>query len=195
MKSQNTLFQAIEFANWAHRHQKRKLADAPYVVHPFHVMLLLLGHGINPETECGLVVLVAGVLHDTLEDNPKEVTLALIHEKFGIDVAATVSGVTLDPDKPNMRLSKSKIIESNYRIRIVKVADVLSNTIATTDSIRKLGLAEVQKRFKQPIIERVQIEREFLSGARNLYDSFEPLVRIQQSAKLALRELEVALKE
>jgi len=195
MNSQKVLFQALEFANWAHRNQKRKLADAPYVVHPFHGMVLLFSHGISSESSDGLTVLIAEVLHDTLEDNPEEVTLGLIEEKFGPDVARTVNGVTLNSDNPDKRSSRKKIVASDWRIRIVKVADVLSNTIATTDSIRQYGLAEVQKRFRQPIAERVQMEREFLDAVLKPDDQYDPLLQIHKSALKALDELETDLQK
>lgn len=187
-KNQTTLFRAIEFANWAHRDQKRKTSGAPYIVHPFHVMLLLMAYGIGEDSRDHIGILVAGALHDTLEDNPEEVTAKLIKREFGADVADLVKAVTLDPKNPDKRLSREKLLRSSSRKCMVKVADILSNTIGTTEAIKKLGFKKVQKRFKLPISERIDMERQFL--CRIAYGGHEPLRRIIQSGIKALDELE-----
>jgi|GEM_PF-4848820 len=191
--SQDVLFEAIEFANWAHRDQKRKLGNTPYIMHPFHVTLLLLSHGVKADESEGLIILLAGALHDTLEDNPAEVTFDLIEEKFGNEVARVVNGVTLDPNNPDKRLSRQKILKSDWMTRIVKVADILSNTIAITNLIRKFGFEDVQKCFKQPIPERIEMERAFLKDVCRHHD-YQSLVGIRESTVKALEELEIVSK-
>lgn len=84
------LFDAIEFAARAHRGQLRKLTRAPYLIHPLAVAETLI------LWQAAEVVVVAGVLHDTVEDT--DATLADLAARFGPDVAALVEVVS-EPDK------------------------------------------------------------------------------------------------
>lgn len=84
------LFDAIEFAARAHRGQFRKLTRVPYIVHPLAVAQALIGWGASD------AVVVAGVLHDTVEDT--DATLADIEARFGAEVAVLVAAVS-EPDK------------------------------------------------------------------------------------------------
>jgi len=53
---------ALRFAAAAHHEDVRKGTQIPYVMHPFHVGLILDRHGFEED------VVIAGILHDTLED-------------------------------------------------------------------------------------------------------------------------------
>ncbi len=53
---------AVIVATLAHRNQERKGTEIPYIMHPVHVALLLQRAGYPDE------VVVAGLLHDVLED-------------------------------------------------------------------------------------------------------------------------------
>ena len=79
------LKQAIEVATQAHEGQLRKSGE-PYITHPLAVMKLLQEWNMDEDT------VIAGVLHDTVEDTP--LTLQEIEDQFGKDVAFLVSGVT-----------------------------------------------------------------------------------------------------
>lgn len=58
----NRLDIAIEFAAKAHQNQKRKGTDIPYISHPFGVAMIL------HNAKCKEDIIIAGLLHDTLED-------------------------------------------------------------------------------------------------------------------------------
>ena len=53
---------ALRFAAAAHHEDVRKGTQVPYVMHPFHVGLILDRHGFGED------VVIAGILHDVLED-------------------------------------------------------------------------------------------------------------------------------
>lgn len=84
------LFDAIEFAARAHRGQFRKTTRVPYVVHPLAVAQTLIEWGAEE------AVVVAGVLHDVVEDT--DATLADVAALAGEDVATLVALVS-EPEK------------------------------------------------------------------------------------------------
>ena len=73
---------ALALAARAHRTQVRKGTDVPYIVHPVQVGILLLRHGFDED------LVVAGILHDTIEDTDLE--LGTIRAMFGDGVAARI---------------------------------------------------------------------------------------------------------
>lgn len=123
---------AIDLATEAHKGQKRKSGE-PYISHPLSVSSILIDWGMDPDT------VLAGVLHDTVEDT--DVTLEKLESLFGKDVAFLVDGVTkisqaragmqdlmhyLPQTKDN--LSKLLIaVGQDVRVIIIKLADRLHN--------------------------------------------------------------------
>lgn len=126
MESQtgNLFVKAASFAAERHRDQRRKNALAsPYINHPLSVAARLDQAGVVDE-----VVLVAAVLHDTVEDT--KTTLKEIEELFGEAVASVVAEVTDDKSMPK-HLRKIMQIEhaktKSTRAKLVKLADKLDN--------------------------------------------------------------------
>ena len=76
---------AYHLAEKAHEGQKRASGE-PYITHCVAVASILAEMRVPPS------VVVAGVLHDTVEDT--SVTLKTVREEFGGEVAAMVDGVT-----------------------------------------------------------------------------------------------------
>ena len=81
---------AIDVAMRAHQNQFRKGTAIPYVTHPLAVGIILAKAG------CADEVIVAGILHDTVEDTP--MTLDNLRDLFGEKVADIVKGAS-EPDK------------------------------------------------------------------------------------------------
>ena len=76
---------AVEMAKKAHEGQFRKTGE-PYIVHPLAVKKILEEWGMDEDT------IIAGILHDTIEDT--SLTLNDIKKEFGESVAFLVDGVT-----------------------------------------------------------------------------------------------------
>ena len=76
---------AYQFAEKAHEGQKRASGE-PYITHCLAVAAILAELSVPP------AIIVAGLLHDTVEDTP--VTLEDIRSEFGEEVARLVDGVT-----------------------------------------------------------------------------------------------------
>ncbi len=78
------IFQAVEFASTAHSGHFRKGTNVPYIIHPLGVAKILIEHGCSEE------IVVAGILHDTVEDTA--ITLEDIRRSFGERVDHLVQG-------------------------------------------------------------------------------------------------------
>ncbi len=84
-KDRALIEKAFYFAEKAHLGQKR-FSGEPYLIHPFNTALILAEFKADTET------IVAGLLHDTIEDTP--ITREDIVREFGSTVAFMVDGVT-----------------------------------------------------------------------------------------------------
>jgi GTP pyrophosphokinase len=93
---------AYYFAEKAHQHQKRASGD-PYITHCEAVAAILSEMRVPP------VVVVAGLLHDTVEDT--EVTLDEIRKDFGDETAKLVDGVTKLTQLPRVSRAEQNIKE------------------------------------------------------------------------------------
>ncbi len=118
---------AYAFAEKAHTGQAR-VSGEPYLSHPLHVT------GILADLKMDVTTLVAGLLHDAVEDTPA--TLREIRTLFGGEVADLVDGVTKLGKIP-FRSHEERQAESfrkmvlamskDIRILLVKLADRLHN--------------------------------------------------------------------
>jgi len=119
------LLKAISFAAEKHRHQRRKDPQAsPYINHPIDLANVLVREGRVHD----ITVLIAAVLHDTLEDT--ETTPDELAREFGGEVRDIVMEVT---DNKTLRKRKRKELQVKhsphltYRARLVKLADKICN--------------------------------------------------------------------
>ncbi|MDD4784791.1 MAG: HD domain-containing protein [Candidatus Pacebacteria bacterium] len=87
MEYTDKIYEAINLVCNLHIHQTRKGNNTPYVSHCFSVAWIVSNYTNNED------VIVAGLLHDVLEDVP-EYTKEQITDQFGINVANLVSNVS-----------------------------------------------------------------------------------------------------
>lgn len=141
----NTIFEAIEFAKKAHSGQYRKGTKFPYMVHPLNVGAILIDHQASDE------IVIAGVLHDTVEDT--DVSLEEIREQFGDKVARLVEGAS-EPDK-SLSWEERKQHTIDYLKTapadqlLVALADKLDNVTAIRRDYEKHG-DSLWSRFLRP---------------------------------------------
>ena len=118
----NRIEEAIEVAAEAHHGQYRKGTRTPYITHPYAVGLILM------EAGCAEAVIIAGILHDTVEDT--ELTLEFIRERFGDHIANIVDGCS-ENKALRWRARKTERIEAlrtaSPEVCIVTCADKLHN--------------------------------------------------------------------
>ena len=139
------VFQAIEFATKAHTGQFRKGTKVPYILHPLGVAKILI------EAGCSEDVVVAGILHDTVEDSSTGIDD--IRRDFGEGIARLVEGAS-EPDKSdtweNRKQHTIDILETAPMDAVyVSLADKLNNIRDIRADYEKLG-DDVFLRFNRP---------------------------------------------
>lgn len=129
------VWEAIELAARAHRGQVRKGTGVPYLIHPLGVARLLIEYGLPEE------VVVAGVLHDTVEDTA--VTLPELEQAFGARVARLVEGLS-EPDKQasweeRKRHTLEHLREAPREVVLASCADKLDNLLSLAADLERMG--------------------------------------------------------
>lgn len=157
---------AIDFAAEHHAGQKR-LSGEPYVSHPIAVAGILVDWGMDIDT------VIAGVLHDTIEDT--DITINDIESFFGRDVSFLVDGVSkVSQARAGMRNLKSYLpatkdnltklliaVGEDVRVIIIKLADRLHNmrTLSHKPRDRQLKIARETLEIFAPIADRLNMGR------------------------------------
>src|SRR5476649_2884608 len=131
----NLIDQAIEFAAKAHRYQFRKGTDIPYISHPFGVGMIL------QKAKCKEELIIAGILHDTLEDT--DTTEEQLRNQFGEKVLKIVKGCS-EPDKGASWEERKKhtldyLKDAPVSIRQVTCADKLHNLRSIKRDLDSMG--------------------------------------------------------
>ena len=119
--------------------QKRKGKDIPYISHPLTVGLILARAQASED------VIIAGILHDTIEDSAenKRVTRKIIEENFGENVADLVLSVTEENKNLSWKERKAEALDhiKNFSndSTLLKSADLISNVSEIIDDHSKDG--------------------------------------------------------
>jgi (p)ppGpp synthase/HD superfamily hydrolase len=138
--------QAVAYASRLHRGQVRKQTTVPYVSHLLGVASLALEHGADEDEA------IAALLHDAVEDQGGETTLAEIRKGFGDKVAEIVAACSdsIGEPKPPWRARKeayvARLKTASRSARLVSAADKLHNARSILTDYRREG-ARVWNRF------------------------------------------------
>ncbi len=128
------IHKAIEFAVLKHATQKRKGTDIPYIVHPIEVMQILSENGCKED------VVIAGLLHDTVEDTGTSINE--IKQNFGDVVANIVAFESEDKSKTweqRKQATIDRLSKSDFNQTICCLADKLSNIRAIYSDFNNVG--------------------------------------------------------
>ena len=163
-KSPNRIDRAIAVAKKAHEGQFRKTGE-PYIIHPLAVKKILEEWGMDEDT------VIAGVLHDTVEDT--SLTLDDIRKEFGESVAFLVDGVTkLSTARTGMRdidtylpATKDNFLRlmialgDDIRVLIIKLADRLHNirTLSALPPDKQKKIAKETLEIFAPLADRLNM--------------------------------------
>ena len=139
------IFDAIEFAAKAHSGQFRKGTKIPYIVHPLGVAKLLI------ELDSSEEVIVAGILHDVVEDT--HITIEEIKKHFGKKVADLVYGASEPNRQDSWKNRKQHTIDflesASMESLMLGCADKLHNITSIRKDFEKHGGA-FWNRFSRP---------------------------------------------
>jgi guanosine-3',5'-bis(diphosphate) 3'-pyrophosphohydrolase len=160
------LLRALSFASERHSNQRRKGGDdIPYINHPIDVAAILaVDAGIEKQD-----VLVAAVLHDTVEDT--ETTPTEIEELFGPEVSGLVAEMTDDKSLPKLRRKELQIEHAPTMTddaKLLKLADKISN-------VRDLAAHPPQGWTLQRQVEYLDWTEAVIAGCRGVDETLEAL--------------------
>lgn len=129
---------AIAVAAKAHESHYRKVTNDPYIVHPFEVALILQENGASQE------VIVAGILHDTLEDT--DLTKEDIRAIFGdgilnlvLEASEELEGRESRPWNERKLYTVEHLKKASRQVKMITCADKLSNIRSMIKGYREMG--------------------------------------------------------
>ena len=210
-KDSERVARAVEIAKKAHEGQFRKTGE-PYIVHPLAVKKILEEWGMDEDT------IIAGILHDTVEDTP--LTLNDIKEEFGESVAFLVDGVTkLSTARNGMRdidtyLPETKdnflrlmiALGDDIRVLIIKLADRLHNlrTLSALPPDKQKKIAKESLEVFAPLADRLNMGRLRVEMADLAFKYVDPrryeelknlIEKENKSAEKSLKKIEQEVTE
>ncbi|MFA6528997.1 MAG: HD domain-containing protein [Candidatus Gracilibacteria bacterium] len=175
MKYTPRIEQAIRIASSAHRKQTRKGDEAmPYISHLFSVLVILSEYTDDED------VLIAGLLHDVLEDaDPNEYTKEKLAEIFGGKVASIVLEVSEQKDGSQSKVDarnswqkrKEEYLEHLQAISeealLVSTADKLHSILSLMEDSKHEG-PTMWSRFNAPKEKQLWFYKKFaeIAGGR-----------------------------
>lgn len=202
---------AIDFATKAHEGQFRKSGE-PFIIHPLAVQKILTEWGMDEDT------IIAGILHDTVEDTP--VTLEEIKTEFGESVAFLVDGVTklsaarsgmrdIDTYLPETRDNFLRLmiaLGADIRVLIIKLADRLHNlrTLGALPPDKQKKIAKETLEIFAPLADRLNMGQLRVEMADISFSYVDPrrfkylkdlIEKVNKSGEKSLRRVEGEITE
>lgn len=181
------LRKAVHFGAYCHEKQIRKSGE-PYITHPITVAAILATLRVDIDT------LIAGVLHDTIEDT--DATYQQLTEEFNADVAYLVEGVT-KLDKIKFRNIKEAQAETfvkmlfamaeDIRVIIIKLSDRLHNmrTISAMSVSGQRRISQETIDVYAPIAERLGLKSIQKEMERHAFQALHPNQSAEVEATIA----------
>ena len=168
---------ALSFARELHRGQRRSSDEAPFILHPLEVAALLYTTGY------GEIAVVAGILHDTVEDTGIDVDA--ITERFGTDVGALVAAMTEDP-----RIEPYQERKAALRQQIADFGDE-ATAVYAADKVTKVRELRAQAGRDPDLLrtEEVQPKLEHYSESLAMLEEVTPELPLVQKLRFELEAL------
>ena len=160
-KDIDILWSAYQFGEKAHSGQKRK-SGVPYFEHCIEVCIQLIHWHMDIDT------LIAGLLHDTIEDT--QISKEDINNKFNFDISELVSGVSKlsgikfrsNEHKQAENLMKMFLaVAKDLRVIIIKFADRLHNmkTLKYLPQEKQKRIANETRELYAPLAHRLGMNK------------------------------------
>src|SRR3989338_266608 len=174
---------AINRAAELHNGQMRKVSKSPFFTHPFSVAVILSSYTKDED------VIVAGLLHDVLEDVPKY-TYGHMKKEFGERIANIVRGVTEEKSPRTKRTAKEtwmerketylkKLRKDSHEAMMISAADKMHNLRSMMDEYKKSG-GKIWAKFNAPEERKLWFYGEVVSVLKERLDN--PIVKELEEA-------------
>ena len=165
--------EAIAFSTMAHDGMRRRKSDAPYILHPMEVGVII---GTMTDRQ---EVIAAGVLHDVVED--AGISMAEIGERFGARVMELVASETENkheelPPEETWHMRKAESLErlrttDDVEVLMLWIGDKLSNIRAIYRDFLAEGNAIWSKFHQSDIAVQAWYYRSILKYTERLSDT------------------------
>ena len=139
----DTIRKAYAYSAYAHRNQVR-LSGEPYMIHPIEVANMLA------EMKMDVASIAAGLLHDTLEDDPLT-SIEDLSLRFGDEITSLVEGLT-KISKIKFKSSREHQAENYRKMILAMVKDIRVLVIKLVDRIHNMRTLDFQKPARQEAI-------------------------------------------
>ncbi len=145
------LEEALRWAAQCHRGQTRRGEDTPYIAHVVAVAIILDRAGFDEE------VVIAGLLHDVVEDTP--VTLAEVAARFGKGVAEIV-GHCSEVKTDDRGIKRPWIDRKRDHIAALSGAPLTARAVVLADKLHNLVSIELDLLQGRPVWSQFHAERD-----------------------------------
>ena len=184
---------AYAYSAYAHRNQVR-LSGEPYMIHPIEVANILA------DMRMDVASIAAGLLHDTLEDDPMT-SIEELSLRFGDEITTLVEGLT-KISKIEFKSSREHQAENyrkmilamvkDIRVLIIKLADRIHNmrTMDSQKSSRQEAIAQETLDIYAPLANRLGISWMKQELEDNSLRYLQPAIFKELEEKVASKELE-----
>jgi (p)ppGpp synthase/HD superfamily hydrolase len=180
---------AVDYARTLHI-GRRKGTEIPYMAHLLGVVSLVMGESGRVDFPVTEDMVIAALLHDTVEDYGGAPRLKDVEFNFGSNVARMVEGLsdTLAEDSSNKEAWEVR--KKNYLdrlrheppdVRLISAADKLYNAQSILTDYRRIG-EEIWRRFKRGRDKQLWYFNELLAvfkraGSNEIVEELERVVR------------------
>jgi len=179
---------AVDYARTLHI-ERRKGTEIPYMAHLLGVASLVMGEAGRVDFPVNEDMVIAALLHDTVEDHGGATRLADVERNFGAQVARMVKGLsdTLKEDagdKEPWELRKQNYLNrlpgEPRDVQLISAADKLYNAQSILTDFNRIG-DEIWKRFHRPREQQIWYFQELIkifnvSGSNEIVKELERVV-------------------
>jgi GTP pyrophosphokinase len=179
---------AVDYARTLHI-ERRKGTAIPYMAHLLGVASLVMGESGRVDFPVTEEMVIAALLHDTVEDHGGATRLNDVELNFGPTVAHMVEGLSDTLAEDSNQKEKWEDRKKNYlarlrgeslSVQLISAADKLYNAQSILTDYRRIG-AEIWRRFKRGRNEQLWYFEELIkifkaSGTNEIVDELERVV-------------------